>query len=131
MSTTEELIRELDIRCTGPDQLVGSLSGGNQQKVCVARALATEPELLLVSEPTRGIDIGAKQLLLNYLKKLNREKGLTIVMTSSELNELKSTCDRIAIVTDGRVAGILPAEAPGVDFALLMSGETLEGEVTA
>ena len=126
-----ELIRELDIRCTGPDQLVGSLSGGNQQKVCVARALATEPELLLVSEPTRGIDIGAKQLLLNYLKKLNREKGLTIVMTSSELNELKSTCDRIAIVTDGRVAGILPAEAPGVDFALLMSGETLEGEVTA
>ena len=127
----EELIRELDIRCTGPEQLVGSLSGGNQQKVCVARALATEPELLLVSEPTRGIDIGAKQLLLEYLKRLNKEKGLTIVMTSSELNELKSTCDRIAIVTDGKVAGILPAEAPSVDFALLMSGEKLEGEVSA
>lgn len=126
--SVRELIRQLDIRCTGPRQLVGSLSGGNQQKVCMARALATSPRLLLVSEPTRGIDIGAKQLLLNTLKKLNRELGLTIVITSSELNELRSVCDRIAIVTNGEVAGILSAEAHSVDFALLMSGERLEKE---
>ena len=119
----EQMIRELDIRCTGGKQLVGRLSGGNQQKVCGARALITKPELLFVSEPTRGIDIGAKQILLNYLVKINREQGITIVMTSSELNELRTVCDRIAIIGSGVVQGILKPDAPNVEFALLMSGE--------
>lgn len=121
--TTKEMIGKLDIRCTGPEQRVGSLSGGNQQKVCVARALLTEPDVLFVSEPTRGIDIGAKQLLLDYLAEINRKEGITIVMTSSELKELCSICDRVAIITDGVVQGILPPDSPQVDFALLMSGE--------
>ena len=82
----EEMIGELDIRCTGSKQLVGRLSGGNQQKVCMARALITRPDLLFVSEPTRGIDIGAKQILLNYLVKINKELGITIVMTSSAVS---------------------------------------------
>ena len=76
-----------------------------------------------MSEPTRGIDIGAKQILLNYLVKINKEQGITIVMTSSELNELRTVCDRIAIIGSGVVQGILPPDAPNVDFALLMSGE--------
>ena len=118
-----DMIKELDIRCTGGKQLVGRLSGGNQQKVCVARALLTDPKILFVSEPTRGIDIGAKQILLNYLVKINKELGITIVMTSSELNELRTICDRIAIVGSGRVQGILKPDSPNVDFALLMSGE--------
>ena len=121
--TVEEMIGELDIRCTGSKQLVGRLSGGNQQKVCMARALITRPDLLFVSEPTRGIDIGAKQILLNYLVKINKELGITIVMTSSELNELRTICDRIAIIGSGVVQGILKPDAPNVDFALLMSGE--------
>lgn len=121
--TSQEMIKKLDIRCTGPKQKVGSLSGGNQQKVCVARALLTEPDVLFVSEPTRGIDIGAKQLLLDYLVEINKTKGITIVMTSSELKELCSICDRIAIITDGIVQGILPPDSAQVDFALLMSGE--------
>ncbi|HHX10916.1 MAG TPA: sugar ABC transporter ATP-binding protein, partial [Firmicutes bacterium] len=74
----EAMIRELDIRCTGPGQIVRRLSGGNQQKVCIARALALDPEILLVSEPTRGIDVGAKQRILDLLVSLNREKGMTI-----------------------------------------------------
>ena len=119
----EEMIKELYIRCTGPDQIVGRLSGGNQQKVCMARALLSKPKLLFVSEPTRGIDIGAKQVLLNYLVKINKELGITIVMTSSELNELRSVCDRIAIIGQGTVQGILKPDSPNVDFALLMSGE--------
>lgn len=128
----EEMIEKFDIRCTGPEELVGSLSGGNQQKVCIARALLTEPDILFVSEPTRGIDIGAKKLILDYLQQINREKGITIVMTSSELNELRSVCDRIAIITEGVVKGILPATSPEVDFALLMSGENVEkGEALA
>ena len=66
----DKMIKELDIRCTSAAQNTGSLSGGNQQKVCVARALTQSPELLLVSEPTRGIDIGAKKLILDLLKHL-------------------------------------------------------------
>jgi simple sugar transport system ATP-binding protein len=118
----EKMIRELDIRCTSRQQKVGSLSGGNQQKVCVARALMQNPALLLVSEPTRGIDIGAKKLVLDLLYKLSRESGMTVVITSSELAELRSICDRIAIVYNGRVEGILAPDAPAKDFGLMMSG---------
>lgn len=118
-----EVVKELDIRCTSSSQRVGSLSGGNQQKVCMARALITKPKVLFVSEPTRGIDIGAKQILLAHLAKINRENGITIIMTSSELNELRTICDRIAIVTAGVVENILRPDAPNVDFALAMSGE--------
>ncbi len=119
----EAMIRELDIRCTSPTQPVGTLSGGNQQKVCVARALTMKPKFLFVSEPTRGIDIGAKQLVLETLVKLNREQGMTIVMVSSELQELRSICDRIAIVAEGKVVDILRAEDSDTAFGLAMSGK--------
>lgn len=118
-----KMIKELDIRCTGPGQVVKRLSGGNQQKVCVARALTLDPEILFVSEPTRGIDVGAKRLVMETLVRLNEEMGLTIVMTSSELAELRSICDRIAIVNDGRIAGILKPDDSDVDFGLLMAGQ--------
>ena len=81
------------------------------------------PDLLFVSEPTRGIDIGAKRLVLDALHKYNRELGMTIVMVSSELEELRSICDRIAIVDEGRVTGILPPTAKLEEFGLLMTGE--------
>ncbi|WZL74228.1 sugar ABC transporter ATP-binding protein [Clostridiaceae bacterium 35-E11] len=118
----KKLIKELDIRCTGSDQAVKNLSGGNQQKVCIARALILNPEILFISEPTRGIDIGAKKMILDYLLYLNQEKGMTIVITSSELAELRSICGRIAIITEGQVAGILKNNDPDYKFGLLMSG---------
>ena len=118
----EEMIRELDIRCFGPTQHAGTLSGGNQQKVCIARALAMNPRFLFVSEPTRGIDIGAKRLVLETLVKLNREQGMTVVMVSSELQELRSICDRIAIVSEGKLVDILSPDASDADFGLAMSG---------
>ena len=118
----EEMIKELDIRCTSPAQPVGTLSGGNQQKVCVARALALDPRFLFVSEPTRGIDIGAKQLVLETLVRLNRERNMTIVMVSSELQELRSICDRIAIVAEGKVIDILKTDDSDMAFGLAMSG---------
>ncbi|WP_026895314.1 sugar ABC transporter ATP-binding protein [Clostridiisalibacter paucivorans] len=117
------IIKELDIRCTGPDQKVSRLSGGNQQKVCLARAITLEPKVLFVSEPTRGIDIGAKKIVLDLLVKLNKKYGMTIVMTSSELAELRTICDRIAIITEGKVEGILRPNASDKDFGLMMSGE--------
>lgn len=118
-----KMIEDLDIRCTDPQQLTKRLSGGNQQKVCIARALTLQPDVLLVSEPTRGIDIGAKKLVLDLLVQLNKELGMTIIMTSSELAELRSICDRIAIITEGRVEGILRPGDSDRDFGLMMAGE--------
>jgi len=121
------MIEQLDIRCTGPEQFAGRLSGGNQQKVCLARAITMNPKLLVVSEPTRGIDIGAKKLVLELLAKMNREQGMTIIMVSSELNELRSLCDRIAIVSDGKIAGIFSPEDSDAEYGMAMSGVTKGG----
>ncbi len=118
-----EYIKSLEIRCTSERQLARNLSGGNQQKVCLAKAFALEPKLLFVSEPTRGIDVGAKKLVLDALRKYNEENGTTIVIISSELEELRSISDRIAIVCEGEIFGILPPEAEIADFGLLMAGE--------
>ncbi len=124
----EQYIKSLEIRCTGPKQSVKTLSGGNQQKVCLAKAFTLQPSLLIVSEPTRGIDVGAKKLVLDALRRVNKEQNTTIIMISSELEELRSICDRIAVVCEGRVSGILPPTAQPVAFGLLMSGESVEEE---
>lgn len=124
------MIKDLDIRCTGPEQLTRRLSGGNQQKVCIAKALTLKPDILFVSEPTRGIDIGAKQLVIDLLVKLNKELGVTIVLTSSELAELRSVCDRIAIIYDGRLEGILKPDAGDRDFGILLAGGNMEKEAS-
>ena len=117
---TQKYIDELMIKCTSSLQKAKELSGGNQQKVCLAKAFALEPKFLFVSEPTRGIDVGAKSLVLEALKKFNRERGVTVVMISSELEELRITCDRIAIVSGGKIAGILPATESSEKFGMLM-----------
>lgn len=117
---TEQYIEEFAIKCMSSKQKAKELSGGNQQKICLAKAFALNPEFLFVSEPTRGIDVGAKLLVLNAIKKYNKEKGATVVVISSELEELRQTCDRIAIISGGKVAGILPATAASEEFGLLM-----------
>lgn len=120
--TAQAYIKNLDIRCFGPTQHSGTLSGGNQQKVCIAKALCMSPKFLFVSEPTRGIDIGAKKLVLETLVRLNRELGMTVVIVSSELQELKSVSDRIAIVFEGKLVDILSPQASDADYGLAMSG---------
>ena len=123
----EDLAREyidaLQIRCVGCGQKVLELSGGNQQKVCLAKAFALRPSILFVSEPTRGIDVGAKKLVLDTIRRYNRENGTTVVVVSSELEELRSLCDRIAIIDEGRIAGVRPAAAESAEFGLLMIGK--------
>ena len=121
-------IKALEIKCTGPGQRAVELSGGNQQKICLAKAFALKPEILLVCEPTRGIDVGAKELVLNTLRRYNEEYGTTIIVTSSELEELRAVCDRIAIVGNGVIAGILPAGSPAEEFGILMMGESVKSE---
>jgi simple sugar transport system ATP-binding protein len=117
---TMRYIDELQIKCTSSLQKAKELSGGNQQKVCLAKAFTLQPKLLFVSEPTRGIDVGAKALVLDALRRFNRENGITIVMISSELEELRMICDRIAIVSGGKIAGILPGTESSEQFGLLM-----------
>ena len=126
-----KFIESLSIKCTGPGQKAGELSGGNQQKVCLAKAFVLKPDVLLICEPTRGIDIGAKNLVLDTLKEYNRENGTTIIITSSELEELRSVCNRVAIVDEGKIAGILPASSPAEDFGMLMMGEKLRVALAA
>lgn len=127
----KEYIDKLEIRCTSSKQLVRELSGGNQQKVCLAKAFTMDPDVLFVSEPTRGIDIGAKQLVLETLKEYNKEKGTTIIITSSEIEELRSICDRIAVINEGKVAGILSPKADILEFGRLMVGAKEGGEMEA
>ncbi len=124
----DEYIQSLEIKCTNSKQLARNLSGGNQQKVCLAKAFATEPSLLFVSEPTRGIDVGAKQLVLESLKRYNKENNTTVVIISSELEELRSISDRIAIVCEGKIYGILPPDTEIAEFGLLMAGEYIMNE---
>ena len=127
----EKMVKDLDIRCTSVTQNTGALSGGNQQKVCVGKALALDPDLLLVSEPTRGIDIGAKKLILDLLKDLAEKQGMTIVMTSSELAELRSICDRVLIICEGKVAGELSPFDSDEVYGLMMSGISKEEAMKA
>jgi len=120
----EFYIKKFEIKCVSASQLAQELSGGNQQKICLAKAFALEPKLLFVSEPTRGIDVGAKKLVLDTIREYNREHGTTIVMISSELEELRSVCDRIAIVDEGKISGILTPDASLEDFGFLMVGSS-------
>lgn len=121
-SLAQKYIDMLEIKCTGTKQAAKELSGGNQQKICLAKAFCLEPDLLFVSEPTRGIDIGAKEIVLDVLRKYNKELGITIIMVSSELEELRFACDRVAIVSQGHIADILDPQASQTDFALSMAG---------
>jgi ribose transport system ATP-binding protein len=101
-----DAVRRLGVRCTGIEQVAATLSGGNQQKVVIGKWLATRPRVLLLDEPTRGIDVGAKQEIYDLVRTLAAE-GLAIVLVSSELPELLLLADRIMVVSEGRRTGML------------------------
>ena len=98
-------IEQLSIRATGPDQTANKLSGGNQQKVVVSKWLASNPILLIMDEPTRGIDVGAKAEIHRLMSRLAAEEGLAILMISSELPEILAMSDRILVMREGRLVG--------------------------
>lgn len=103
----ERYIGALDIRCASPDQPIKELSGGNQQKVLLGRWLCTSPRLLIVDEPTRGIDIGAKSEILRLLRRL-ADEGLGVLMISSEFEELLAAADQVTVLSDGTSVAVLP-----------------------
>lgn len=99
-----EFVEKLRIRCSGPDQPVDQLSGGNQQKVVLARWLETRPRLLILDEPTKGVDVGAKAEIQSIVRDLARG-GTGIILISSELEEVQQVADRILVFRGGRVSG--------------------------
>ena len=103
----QQFIRDLSIKAYGPEAPGGSLSGGNQQKVSVARWLATKPKLLILDEPTQGVDVGAKSEIHKIIRAL-ADDGLAVLMISSDLPEVLGMSDRIAVMRGGTIAAMLP-----------------------
>jgi ribose transport system ATP-binding protein len=101
-------IERLGIRARDPEQLAGDLSGGNQQKICFARLLHHQLDVLLLDEPTRGVDVGSRADLYRIIDQLAAQ-GIAILMVSSYLPELLGICDRIAVMVRGRLGSARPA----------------------
>jgi galactofuranose transport system ATP-binding protein len=110
LEITNRYIKLLGIKTTGPEQRIRELSGGNQQKVLLARWLCLQPKLLILDEPTRGIDVGAKGEIQRLIGSLSSE-GLSVLMISSELEELTEGCDRVMVLRDGSSVGELRGES--------------------
>ena len=124
-----KFIASLDIRTSGPEASASTLSGGNQQKVAVARWLATEPRVLILDEPTQGVDVGAKAELHRLIRELAAQ-GLAVILISSDLPEILGMSDRIGVMRGGRLVEILPG---GTSAAAVMSAAlgTREGKGAA
>ncbi len=104
--SANDFIKRLNIKTYSSEQEVKSLSGGNQQKVVIGKWLGINPRVLILDEPTRGVDIGAKQEIYKLINELT-EQGVGIIMISSELPEVLGMSDRIMVIHEGRVAKIL------------------------
>ena len=122
----EAKIAEYDIRTQGPDAHAGSLSGGNQQKVVIARELSRDLNLLVASQPTRGVDVGSIEFIHTRIVEA-RDAGVPVVLVSTELDEVSALADRIAVMYKGAIIGIVPGNATRETLGLMMAGETPEG----
>ena len=113
----ENGVKSMNIKTPSITQRVGNLSGGNQQKVVLAKWLATNPKILILDEPTRGIDVGAKAEIYKIINDLAAQ-GIAIIMISSELNEVMNMCDRMAVMREGEIAGFLDHQDFSQDLIL-------------
>ena len=121
-----ELVGKFDVRTAGVETEIQNLSGGNQQKVVVARELYRDPRVLLVNQPTRGIDIGATEFVLQQILA-QRERGSTILLISTELEELFAISDRILVMYEGQIVGEVPPDRSRIEeIGLLMAGKRNE-----
>ena len=121
----------LQIKTPSLEQQVKNLSGGNQQKVVLAKSLAAESRMLIFDEPTRGIDVGAKQEIYNLMCEL-ADDGIAIIMISSDMEELLGMADRVLVLCEGRIAGEVPRAQFSQDHILdLASGKLADEEGSA
>jgi methyl-galactoside transport system ATP-binding protein len=121
---TKWVIDSMRVKTPKQETSIGSLSGGNQQKVILGRWLLTEPDILMLDEPTRGIDVGAKFEIYQLMIDL-ANKGKSIIMISSEMPELLGVTDRILVMSNGRVAGIVNTKETSQEEILMLTAKYL------
>ncbi len=105
----DDAVRDFDIRTGRKDLLAGQLSGGNQQKLLLAKMMLLDPSIVIIDEPTRGIDIGTKEQIYRFIARL-ADEGRSIIVVSSEMPELIGICDRILVMRSGRIVGEVAGE---------------------
>jgi general nucleoside transport system ATP-binding protein len=114
-------IAEFDVRASSAAVAAGTLSGGNQQKVVVARELSRPNKLLLASQPTRGLDVGSIEFVHSQIVE-QRDHGIAVIIVSSELDEIYALSDRIAVMYEGKIVGMCAPDIPEQELGLLMTG---------
>jgi ABC-type uncharacterized transport system ATPase subunit len=117
----KRLLREFDVRGGGPDSYAVSLSGGNQQKICVAREIASDPKLLVAHQPTRGLDVGAIEFVHRRLIE-ERDKGRAVLLVSLEYEEVRALADRILVIYEGEIVGEFAPDASEEELGIAMTG---------
>jgi simple sugar transport system ATP-binding protein len=118
------------VRTTSTTTLAGTLSGGNQQKVVVAREISRDVKLLLASQPTRGLDVGSIEFVHKRLVA-QRDAGAAVLLVSSELDEIYALADRIAVMYEGRIVAFCPPTISEQDLGLLMAGSGADESTAA
>jgi simple sugar transport system ATP-binding protein len=126
----QQKFREFDVRAPNVEVAVGTLSGGNQQKVVLARELSRELSLLVAAQPTRGVDVGSIEFIHKRIVE-TRDSGIPVLVVSTELDEVSALADRIIVMYRGRIVGIVPGDTPRGVLGLMMAGEAPAGEGVA
>ena len=124
---SKKLIADFDVRTTSVEASVNSLSGGNQQKLIIAREFAAEPMALIAAQPTRGVDIGAIEFIHRRLIE-QRDAGKAILLVSAELDEIRSLSDRIAVMYEGKIVDIVSPDASEEQLGIMMTGGHVKEE---
>lgn len=124
-----ERITEYDIRTQGPESPAGALSGGNQQKVVIAREMSRDLRLFVAAQPTRGVDVGSIEFIHKRIVQ-TRDAGIPVIVVSTELDEVTALADRIAVMYRGQIVGIVPGDTPRDVLGLMMAGAS-EAEAAA
>ncbi len=119
--SADTLVADYDVRTTSVQTRAGTLSGGNQQKVIVAREMSRENKVLLASQPTRGLDVGSIEFVHKQIVA-ERDGGAAVIIVSSELDEIYALSDRIAVMYEGKIVGFCPPDTPETELGLMMTG---------
>jgi simple sugar transport system ATP-binding protein len=115
------VLKDYDVRGGGPETRAASLSGGNQQKVVIARELTADPKVIIAAQPTRGLDVGAIEFVHRRLVE-ERDAGRAVLLVSLEMEEIRSLSDRVLVIYEGQIVAELPPESSEEDFGLYMTG---------
>ena len=121
VARARKLLKEFDVRGGEPETRAGSLSGGNQQKVVIARELNADPQVIIAAQPTRGLDVGAIEFVHRRLVE-ERDAGRGVLLVSLELEEVRSLSDRVLVIYEGEIVTELPPESSEEDFGVYMTG---------